>query len=179
MDTARLQGHQKWIREELERCVAFWLEHGMDPVNGGVYTCLDRTGEVFSTEELHRLSGGALRQPRRGRAAVFHRYRRGKAPAPAPLLLLRGVLRPGQRGILRRYRPAGAPGARPPGLRPVLGPEPRNGRPHRPGAQDHPRDPHRTRLRHPHDPSERHRRAAAGGPGAQGAVRGAFRPVCG
>ena len=64
-------------------------------------------------QELHRLSGGALRQPRRGRAAVFHRYRRGKAPAPAPLLLLRGVLRPGQRGILRRYRPAGAPGARP------------------------------------------------------------------
>ena len=57
MDTARLQGHQKWIREELERCVAFWLEHGMDPVNGGVYTCLDRTGEVFSTDKSVWMQG--------------------------------------------------------------------------------------------------------------------------
>ena len=57
MDTARLQGHRKWIREELERCVAFWLEHGMDPVNGGVYTCLDRTGEVFSTDKSVWMQG--------------------------------------------------------------------------------------------------------------------------
>ena len=30
MDTVRLRAHQKWIQEELERCTAFWLEHGMD-----------------------------------------------------------------------------------------------------------------------------------------------------
>ena len=34
--TARLQDHQKWIKEELERSVNFWLKNGMDPVNGGV-----------------------------------------------------------------------------------------------------------------------------------------------
>lgn len=46
--TARLGAHQKWIREELERSVSFWLKNGMDPVHGGVYTCLDREGKVFS-----------------------------------------------------------------------------------------------------------------------------------
>lgn len=27
----------------------FWLEHGLDKVNGGVYTCLDREGRIFDT----------------------------------------------------------------------------------------------------------------------------------
>ena len=41
---------QKWVKEELERCVNFWLKNGMDEVNGGVYTCLDRTGKIYSTD---------------------------------------------------------------------------------------------------------------------------------
>ena len=57
MDKARLQGHQKWIKEELERCVGFWLEHGMDGENGGVYTCLDREGKVFSTDKSVWMQG--------------------------------------------------------------------------------------------------------------------------
>ena len=57
MDKARLQGHQKWIQEELERCVAFWLEHGMDREHGGVYTCLDRTGEIYSTDKSVWMQG--------------------------------------------------------------------------------------------------------------------------
>lgn len=27
----------------------FWLEHGADPVNGGVYTCVDREGRLMDT----------------------------------------------------------------------------------------------------------------------------------
>lgn len=48
---------RRWVREELDRCVRFWLDHGMDPVNGGVYTCLDRTGEVFSTDKSVWMQG--------------------------------------------------------------------------------------------------------------------------
>ena len=55
--TARLSAHQKWIREELERSVSFWLKNGMDPVHGGVYTCLDREGKVFSTDKSVWMQG--------------------------------------------------------------------------------------------------------------------------
>ena len=34
-----------------------WLEHGMDKVNGGVYTCLDRKGEVYSTDKSVWMQG--------------------------------------------------------------------------------------------------------------------------
>ena len=46
-----------WIREELDACVRFWLEHGMDRENGGVYTCLDRTGEIYSTDKSVWMQG--------------------------------------------------------------------------------------------------------------------------
>ena len=45
MDRAKLADSRKWIQAELDRCVRFWLDNGMDPVNGGVYTCLDRDGK--------------------------------------------------------------------------------------------------------------------------------------
>ena len=57
MNTARLQKHQDWIRAELDRCVSFWLNNGMDPVHGGVYTCLDREGKVFSTDKSVWMQG--------------------------------------------------------------------------------------------------------------------------
>ena len=44
MNKEYLRNTQVWVREELDRCVNFWLENGMDKGNGGVYTCLDRTG---------------------------------------------------------------------------------------------------------------------------------------
>ncbi len=53
----RLQCHQKWVKEELERSIRFWLENGMDPVHGGVYTCLDREGKVFSTDKSVWMQG--------------------------------------------------------------------------------------------------------------------------
>jgi N-acylglucosamine 2-epimerase len=57
MDTAKLRSHQKWIQEELERCVSFWLRNGMDPQYGGVYTCLDRKGEIYSTDKSVWMQG--------------------------------------------------------------------------------------------------------------------------
>ena len=47
----QLKEYQKWVREELERSVNFWLKNGMDHEYGGVYTCLDRTGKLFSTDK--------------------------------------------------------------------------------------------------------------------------------
>lgn len=57
MDNIKLARTQTWIKEELERCVNFWLKNGMDPVNGGVYTCLDREGKVFSTDKSVWMQG--------------------------------------------------------------------------------------------------------------------------
>ena len=48
---------QSWIREELEKAAAFWLKNGMDAVHGGVYTCLDRTGKIFSTDKSVWMQG--------------------------------------------------------------------------------------------------------------------------
>lgn len=57
MDKVYLQQTQAWIREELDRCVGFWLKNGIDPVNGGVYTCLDRTGKIYSTDKSVWMQG--------------------------------------------------------------------------------------------------------------------------
>ncbi len=48
---------QKWIREELESTVDFWLKNGMDKEYGGVYTCLDREGKIFSTDKSVWMQG--------------------------------------------------------------------------------------------------------------------------
>ena len=53
----KLTETRTWVREELERCVDFWLKNGMDPVNGGVYTCLDRTGRIYSTDKSVWMQG--------------------------------------------------------------------------------------------------------------------------
>lgn len=55
--TERLRLERDWIRQQLETCIGFWLEHGMDPVNGGVYTCLDREGKVYSTDKSVWMQG--------------------------------------------------------------------------------------------------------------------------
>ena len=36
-------------RELTENIMPFWLEHGLDRKNGGVYTCLDREGRLMDT----------------------------------------------------------------------------------------------------------------------------------
>ena len=47
----KLSAARQWMQDELDRCQKFWLEHGMDKENGGIYTCLDRKGEVYSTDK--------------------------------------------------------------------------------------------------------------------------------
>jgi N-acylglucosamine 2-epimerase len=57
MDRNKLKETQQWIREQLDVCTEFWLKNGMDPQYGGVYTCLDRKGEIYSTDKSVWMQG--------------------------------------------------------------------------------------------------------------------------
>ena len=58
MDTKQvLRDSRAWVQEQLKISVEFWLKHGMDPKYGGVYTCLDRKGEVYSTDKSVWMQG--------------------------------------------------------------------------------------------------------------------------
>lgn len=57
MEKAKLIETKKWIVEEFSRCTDFWLKNGMDHENGGVFTCLDREGKVFSTDKSVWMQG--------------------------------------------------------------------------------------------------------------------------
>ena len=57
MEKTNLQAYRDWVRSELNASVKFWLDHGMDPVYGGVYTCLDRKGEIYSTDKSVWMQG--------------------------------------------------------------------------------------------------------------------------
>lgn len=57
LDKQKLIEAQKWIKKELDVCADFWLKNGMDRENGGVYTCLDRKGEVYSTDKSVWMQG--------------------------------------------------------------------------------------------------------------------------
>ncbi len=55
--TTRLRDARDWLRGQLDICTDFWLDHGMDEVNGGVYTCLDRKGCIYSTDKSVWMQG--------------------------------------------------------------------------------------------------------------------------
>ena len=57
MDKEKLLSARQWIQDELKRCVDFWLKNGMDSINGGVYTCLDREGKIYSTDKSVWMQG--------------------------------------------------------------------------------------------------------------------------
>lgn len=57
MDKEYLLETQKWVKEELDRSLSFWLKNGMDKEHGGVYTCLDRTGKIYSTDKSVWMQG--------------------------------------------------------------------------------------------------------------------------
>lgn len=48
---------QNKVRQELSACLDFWLKNAPDAENGGVYTCLDRKGEVYSTDKSVWMQG--------------------------------------------------------------------------------------------------------------------------
>ena len=49
--------YRSLFREELDRCLDFWLKNGMDKTHGGVYTCLDREGKIYSTDKSVWMQG--------------------------------------------------------------------------------------------------------------------------
>lgn len=53
----RLNGVRTWVQEELKRSIQFWLTKGMDPIHGGVYTCLDREGKRYSSDKSVWMQG--------------------------------------------------------------------------------------------------------------------------
>lgn len=57
MDKALLKTQQEWIRTELNRCADFWVKNGWDHEHGGVYTCLDRYGKIYSTDKSVWMQG--------------------------------------------------------------------------------------------------------------------------
>jgi N-acylglucosamine 2-epimerase len=57
MNKELLKSQQEWIRGELEACANFWLKNGWDKENGGVYTCLDRWGKIYSTDKSVWMQG--------------------------------------------------------------------------------------------------------------------------
>ena len=57
MDKEKLLSARQWVQDELKRCVDFWLKNGMDSVYGGVYTCLDREGKIYSTDKSVWMQG--------------------------------------------------------------------------------------------------------------------------
>ncbi len=52
-----LQAVKPWVKEELSTCVHFWLDHGQDRDFGGVLTCLDQAGAVYSTDKSVWMQG--------------------------------------------------------------------------------------------------------------------------
>ena len=57
MQREQLLETRDWIREELALCIGFWLKNGMDAENGGIYTCLDREGKIYSTDKSVWMQG--------------------------------------------------------------------------------------------------------------------------
>ena len=57
MNREKMIAARQWVREQLEIAADFWLKNGLDKVHGGIYTCLDRTGKVFSTDKSVWMQG--------------------------------------------------------------------------------------------------------------------------
>ena len=57
MDRQRFISEHEWIRGQLDIVADFWLKNGMDSVHGGIYTCLDRTGKIYSTDKSVWMQG--------------------------------------------------------------------------------------------------------------------------
>lgn len=57
MDVKKLEQAKQWVEKELASSAEFWLKYGMDKEHGGVYTCIDRTGRLFSTDKSVWMQG--------------------------------------------------------------------------------------------------------------------------
>ncbi len=57
MHTEIKKYRQILTRELFDSCIPFWLEHGWDHEHGGVLNCLDRFGQVYSTDKSVWMQG--------------------------------------------------------------------------------------------------------------------------
>ena len=51
--------YEKFKSELLDSCVPFWLNYAVDTENGGITTCLDRSGKVYSQDKSVWMQGRA------------------------------------------------------------------------------------------------------------------------
>ena len=57
MDRKKFLAERQWIRNQLSNVADFWLKNAWDHENGGVTTCLDRAGQVYSTDKSVWMQG--------------------------------------------------------------------------------------------------------------------------
>lgn len=58
MNSKKLKEYKELFKTELlQYCVPFWLTHAQDKENGGIMNCVDRTGEVYSTDKSVWMQG--------------------------------------------------------------------------------------------------------------------------
>ena len=57
MDRQKLMETRQWFQDQLANVADFWLKNGMDHEHGGIYTCLDRKGNRYSTDKSVWMQG--------------------------------------------------------------------------------------------------------------------------
>ena len=57
MDRQKMRTERQWVRDQLANVADFWLKNGMDAEHGGIYTCLDRKGNIYSTDKSVWMQG--------------------------------------------------------------------------------------------------------------------------
>ena len=57
MDIKKFKAERQWIRNQLSNVADFWMKNGWDHEHGGVTTCLDRAGQVYSTDKSVWMQG--------------------------------------------------------------------------------------------------------------------------
>lgn len=57
MDRKQMEAARAFVQDELLRATEFWLRYGADGEHGGVYTCLDRYGSLYSSDKSVWMQG--------------------------------------------------------------------------------------------------------------------------
>ena len=48
------------FKSDLKHMLEFWIKNGIDYENGGIYTCVDREGEIYGRDKSVWFQGRAL-----------------------------------------------------------------------------------------------------------------------
>ena len=52
-----LEETRSWAQDGLDKALRFWTSHAFDDIYGGIYTCLTREGEIYSTDKSVWMQG--------------------------------------------------------------------------------------------------------------------------